>query len=180
MGKPAVGSGQEHSSKVSAGAAEANAVRNRWLTSLLKGEVKFRILASASYSKNQDRHLEALRLFAILKARPGWTINTALQALEQNGFTRETTIRSIRRSDEKIGIFESILETSADRWRGRPEVPAGWPWNGKLSVLVSNAGESLPSDIASLFGPDDDDDVVELPAPPAPDVMSFFDADDED
>ena len=178
MGKPAVGSGTGHSNNVARGAAVANAVKDRWLTSLLKGELKFSTLASASYSEGDDRHLAAIRLYTILKARPGWTINTVLTALEQNGFDRNTKVSSVRRSKEKIDIFEAILETSADRWRGRPPVPAGWPWNGKLSVLTQLAGESLPSDIASLFADDEEDELPPAPAPaPLDDISSFFDED---
>lgn len=124
-----------HAAATAAGVAASRAVRSRWLVSLTSGEATLAQAVEFSRSGGEDRYVGALRLFDILRDRPGWTDLSAREALARNGFSTSETIRSIRSSPRRTALFAAVLETAAGRWRARPPVPAGWPWRGKLAVL---------------------------------------------
>lgn len=158
-------SAQEHSVAVNQGMALAHSVRKRWLTSLIAGEVSFKAVVEYSRSEDETRYLSALRLYDILRARPGWSDVTALDVIQRNGFTDRDNIKSIRRSPRKVDLFTQILLSTADRWRGRPAPPEGWPWNGKLQLLIAAANAPLPPELTLLLDGGETDQPVEAPLP---------------
>src|SRR5690625_6310582 len=92
-----------------------------------------------------------------------------MEALVRSGFSDKDNIRSIRRSPRKVERFALLLESTADRWRARPSPPPGWPWAGKLAVLVESAGEPVPAELTGAGSEE------EIP----PELESLLD-DDED
>lgn len=145
---------------VSSGMNAAVEMRRKWTTSLVSGEVSFRDIVTLS-SNPDHKALSALKLLNILSAKPGWTEATAIESLRHAGLDTKDQIINIRKSARKIEIFD-VMFTNANpgQWRARPDMPEGWPWRGKLSILVKNSGVSV-EDISSLFDEEDVDDTLE-------------------
>lgn len=157
-------------------------VRKKWTEYLNSGQADLRTLIEYSKKTDEDKYIASIRLVNILAARPDWSRATALEVLQRFGFNDKSSIKSIRVSPTKIESFESVLRTAADRWRARAEPPKGWPWSGKLSLLIETAGESIPDELAALMDDDDDDDnYIEHVSEPSvdEDILSLLD-DDED
>lgn len=159
-------------------------VRKKWIGYLNSGVADLHTLIEYSKKNDEDKYIASIRLISILMVRPDWSKATALEVLQRNGFTDKSTIRTLRAAPIKTEAFEMILKTAADRWRARAEPPKGWPWSGKLSLLIETAGESIPDELAALMEDDDDDDdiVSDYAEPPAvdQDLLSLMDDDDDD
>ena len=157
----------EHRRAVTSGMARARQLRETWTRSVATGEVTFAALVELSKLDDEHRYLSKIRLVDILETRTGWTRATALTTLDRVGFDSRDTVQSIRRSPTKIGLFAEVLVSRTDRWRARPEPPAGWPWAGKLTALLAAAGSrvKLPDELTALLDPDDDDAEVDDQAP---------------
>lgn len=137
----------------------AKETKERWLNSLIEGEVSFQAVVEMSRdAEGVGRYLSKLRLLDVLSARRGWTKITAVEALQRIGLSERDNLQSIRRSTSKIQRFALLMESTADRWRARPQPPKGWPWSGKLSVLVRESGEELPPELEAVMSEDDGDD----------------------
>lgn len=135
-------------------------VRKKWIDYLTSGVADLHTLIEYSKKKDDDKYIAQIRLINILMARPDWTKATALEVLQRHGFNDKSTIRTLRSAPIKTETFETILKTTADRWRARAEPPKGWPWSGKLSLLIETAGETIPDELAALME-DDDDEISE-------------------
>jgi len=148
------------SSSIKSGMAQANAERQKWIASVSSGEVSFRELVEAS--KFEDyKALGAIRLYDLLLSRDGWTESTALESIRHSGFDSKDTVRSIRKSDKRVELFSLILSrNNPGQWRVRPEMPPGWPWNGKIGTIIASVGETDDL-IDSILYDDDDDQVTE-------------------
>lgn len=134
----------------------AEGVRKKWIASLNAGEVDIRTLTAYSKLDDEHKYLSTIRLITILVARPDWTKATALEVLQRHGFNDKTSIRTLRGAPVQLEAFETILKTAASRWRARTAPQEGWPFRGKLAVLVSQAGAELPDELASLMDEEDD------------------------
>lgn len=135
-------------------------VRRKWIDLLNSGAADVRTLIEYSKKNDQDKYIAQIRLISILVARPDWSKATALEVLQRHGLNDKSTIRTLRGSPIKTEAFDTILKTAADRWRARAEPPKGWPWSGKLSLLIETAGETIPDELAALMEDDDDDDDI--------------------
>jgi len=158
-------------------------VRRKWIGYLNSGVADLRTLIEYSKKNDEDKYIAQVRLISILMARPDWSKATALEVLQRNGFTDKSTIRTLRSAPIKTEAFEMILKTAADRWRARAEPPKGWPWSGKLSLLIETAGEAIPDELAALMEDDDDESIVsDYIAPTAvdEDLLSLMDDDDDE
>lgn len=127
--------------------------RDAWSTSVARGEVTFSTLVELSRHAD-NRALAKLKLVDILVKRPKWTKESAENALVRVGLTSRDTVQSIRRSDNKIRVFEALLSSQPTNWRSRPEVPKGWPFRGKLDLLIA-VTERTPA-----AEPSEDDDLI--------------------
>lgn len=163
-------SAEVHSSTTAAGMAEAREVRGRYLGALIRGEIELPALIEYSRSSQPDaRYLSKLKLIDILRERPGWSDETAREALSRNGFDTADNLRSIRRNRPSVDLFVELFTTPGERWRARPAAPEGWPWSGKLAALVRSSGEPLPRELVILEGGeepeeryDEDDELTRL------------------
>lgn len=158
-------------------------VRKKWIAYLNSGVADLRTLIEYSKKTDDDRYITGIRLISILTARPDWSKATALEVLQRNGFTDKSTIRTLRGAPIKTEAFEMILKTAADRWRARAEPPKGWPWSGKLSLLIETAGETIPDELAALMEDDEDDDIASDYTEPIAvdeDLLSLMDDDDDE
>lgn len=160
--------------------ALAESVRKKWIERLNSGMVDVHALIQLSKSTGENQYIAAIRLFSILAARPGWTKATSLDALKQHGFTDKTTIRTLRKNTSQIEVFETLLKSTADRWRARPEPPKGWPWSGKLSVLIQNAGEQVPDELLALMEDDGQEEAPEDGNGLDSDLLDMLQGDDWD
>lgn len=130
----------------------SNKIRQQWANAIAAGTRTFREAVVLSTRKDApEKALSSLRLVLILSSRPGWSEATALEALVKSGFSAKDNIQSIRRSEKKIELFSLILRTTHDRWRARPTPPQGWPWRGKLSLLVQAAGAPMPDELVATL-----------------------------
>lgn len=114
--------------------------RAEWAEAIGSGRYTFSYLVAQSQT-DEYKYLAKLKLVDILVKRPGWTTSSAAEILDHNGFSVKDNVQSIRRSRRKIEAFEVILKADRFDWRARPELPAGWPWYGKLSYLVDLTGD---------------------------------------
>ena len=160
MADPVVGSGESHGNSVRDGMRRANEQRDKWLTSLKRGEVNFKHVVDLSKNE-QHKSLGRIRLADILAGRPGWTEMTALEAMNHQGFSPKDTIQSIRRSERRVELFSVLTQADSDRWRPRPLMPEGWPWFGKLSALVSQDDVEAPDELAEFLGMGDEEEIME-------------------
>lgn len=157
-------------------------VRKKWIGYLNSGVADLHTLIEYSKKPDEDKYIAQIRLISILMDRPDWSKATALEVLQRNGFTDKSSIRTLRSAPIKTEVFEMILKTAADRWRARAEPPKGWPWSGKLSLLIETAGESLPDELAALME-DDDDEIVKDYAEPSPvdeELLGLMEGDDDE
>jgi hypothetical protein len=159
-------------------------VRRKWIDHLNSGLADVRTLIEYSKKSDEDKYIAQIRLINILIARPDWSKATALEVLQRHGFNDKSTIRTLRGAPIKTEAFETILKTAADRWRARAEPPKGWPWSGKLSLLIETAGDSIPDELAALMEDDeDDDDIIETDYRDDDvddDLLSLMNDDDDD
>lgn len=135
------------------GMARAQQQRERWTSTLAAGETTFTELVRVSRSDDY-KALGRLLLLDLLWARPGWSELTAREALSHAGFDHKDTVQSIRRSGKKVDMFDRILRANPGQWAARPSFPKGWPWQGKLSLLVEDCGAAVPGEL-SPSGVDD-------------------------
>lgn len=125
----------ELSAATSDGMRQAKEQREHWKQSLAAGKVSFSQVVE--FSKTHEyRYLSKLRLVDIIAERPGWTTTSAAEILDHNGFTIKDTVQSIRRSPTKVNRMDIIMASDRDNWRARPDMPSGWPWQGKLTTLT--------------------------------------------
>lgn len=157
--------------------------RKKWIGYLNSGVADLRTLIEYSKKTDDDRYIAQIRLINILASRPDWSKATALEVLQRHGFNDKSTIRTLRSAPIKTEVFEMILKTTADRWRARVEPPKGWPWSGKLSVLIESVGETIPDELAALMDDDDDDEIIsdyKETSSVDEDLLSLMDDDDDE
>jgi len=140
--------GISNSADIKAGMARANEQRRRWTASVAAGEITFAYLVDKSYG---EPALARIRLLHILAGRPDWNEVTAVEALTHQGFAVKDTIQSIRKSGVKTALFGRMLEFPPDQWRPRPDMPAGWPWFGRMSALLTTVGAPYPRELVDLL-----------------------------
>lgn len=161
----------------------AEQVRRKWIGFLNSGVADLHTLIEYSKKNDDDKYIAGIRLISILTARPDWSKATALEVLQRHGFNDKSSIRTLRAAPIKTESFEMILKTAADRWRARAEPPKGWPWSGKLSLLIETAGESIPDELAALMEDDDDESIASDYVEPTTvdeDLLSLMDDDDDE
>lgn len=178
MGNPITGmSPEDHSRSVKQGMEAARSIRQEWVSKIATGEVEFKDAVEYSRGSGETRHLAQIKLIDILKARPGWTEQTVMEVLQRNGFERKTTIQSIRRSVRKVELFTLMLKSTADRWRARPEMPPGWPWMGKLDILLDQTQTPDPRSVPSVKDApeeeeDEEDTIFDTESHPGDDALA--------
>jgi len=132
-------------------------VREAWLQRIVDGEVT--IDEVLEYSRGGDRdanYVSAIRLVSILENLPGWSESAASSVLVKDGFKQNDTIKTLRSFNIKAGKFKHIFELPPPSFAStRPEMPAGWPWQGKLADLVRVTGKEIPALEFEGFGNDE-------------------------
>lgn len=155
---------ESHASSTINGMTAAREARSRYLAGILDGSMQLSDVIEYSRSQlNEDaKYLSKLRLFEILRGKPGWNERTAIEALERNGFTKSDNLMSIRRIARRVTLFIELFDTPSERWKARPETPSGWPWFGKLRTLVETAGVSVPIELLDAPEPIEEGDLDDL------------------
>jgi len=144
---------EEHSATIASGMAAARATRERYIEAVVGGSARLIDVIEVSKGAAEDaKYLSKLRLYDLLRAKPGWTEQTAIEALERNGFKRSDTLASIRRRPANVTLFVELFNSTSERWRARPVAPQGWPWNGKLAALIAAAGAPMPAELDGETG----------------------------
>ena len=125
----------------------ANEVRERWLTSVAAGEVGLdELLVFARGGDRDAGYVSSIRLSTLLEQLPGWSNAAAINVLQQNGFKQNDTIKTLRSANLKADKFRYVFELPPPSFAStRPEMPQGWPWEGKLSQLVKVTGQNIPA-----------------------------------
>ena len=132
-------------------------IRERWLGLIASEEVTIDdILNYARTSERDAGYVAAIRLTTILEQLPGWSEAAAVSVLVKNGFKQNDTIKTLRSFSIKAGKFKRIFELPPPSFAStRPEMPAGWPWQGKLADLVRVTGKTIPALEFEGFGNED-------------------------
>lgn len=145
----------EHRAKTISGMNRAKKVRLAYLGALLDGKISFHEMVKRSRDLETDnKYIGKLRLILILSSQKGWTKTTALEVLRRHGFTEQDNVKSIRARPTKVQLFSELMQQSPERWRQRPKPPPGWPWQGKLAVLIGSVGEKIPEELLNEIDED--------------------------
>lgn len=126
----------------------AKEIRERWMQYIASGEVNLEdVITFARNTVERDAgYVAAIRLSSILNELPGWSEAAAISVLTKNGLNQKDTIKTLRGSRIKTSKFKHILESPPPSFAStRPDMPAGWPWQGKLADLVRVTGKEIPS-----------------------------------
>jgi hypothetical protein len=126
---------------------QSKKVRESWLQSISAGELGIDDAITFSRMKERDStYVANLRLSTILEQLPGWSEAAATSVLLKNGFKSNDTVKTLRSATIKAGKFKRIFELPPPSFAStRPEMPAGWPWQGKLADLVRVTNKNIPS-----------------------------------
>ena len=122
-------------------------LRENWLQQIADGEVGIDDVITYSRGTSRDaNYVAGIRLNSILEKLPGWSESAANGVLLKNGFKQSDTIKTLRSYSIKAGKFKHIFELPPPSFAStRPEMPAGWPWQGKLADLVRVTGKEIPA-----------------------------------
>lgn len=132
-------------------------VRENILRSIASGEMTIDDVLNYALTKERDAEYAAgIRLNSILENLPGWSDAAANSVLAKNGFKQSDTIKTLRSAKIKAGKFKNLFELPPPSFAStRPEMPAGWPWQGKLADLVRVTGKTIPALEFEGFGDED-------------------------
>jgi len=124
----------------------AQQIREKWLASLVSGEVTLDAVLEFSRGEGREsQYVAALKLSVILKNLPGWNDATSLSSLLKAGLGKNDTIRTLRSAPVKTKKFKEVFDAPPPiSGSTRPPMPEGWPWQGKLADLVKVTGQRIP------------------------------------
>lgn len=133
---------------------QAKEVRDQWIQKLTSGEVSIDdALVFAKTDGNEAKWMSNIRLKTILEKMPGWSESAAVAVLVKNGMKASDTLRTLRSAQVKAGKFKDIFYSPSPSFAStRPDMPPGWPWQGKLADLVRATGQMIPALEQEVFG----------------------------
>ena len=132
-------------------------IRELWLQRIVDNEVSIDDVLEYSLTGDRDsNYVAAIRLTTILENLPGWSESAASSVLVKEGFKPSDTIKTLRSFNIKAGKFKRVFELPPPSFAStRPDMPAGWPWQGKLADLVRVTGKAIPALEFEGFGNDE-------------------------